>query len=543
MTSISKLTTLVAASLALGLNFINASASSAADTTRPEKGEIAFGSAPSYQIYDIGVVQVGDTSSQGFGVSPGGVAVGRSFRTGATQAFSWTTAGGLVGLPNLAGRNFCVSNSANDSGTVVGTGATTTFGSGRLPLVWQNGAVSQLPLPAGQTLGDANDVNASGVAVGSVNSGSAQRAAIYNGGTGTVITQTTPGGSFFQTAFGINDSGRIVGPGIDPNNAARNVGMVYDTGSASAFEVGALPDANGALAFGVSNTGFVTGSSMMNQGSGLPFIWSDAGGIVAVPLPVGTSQGSGRAVNSAGWVVGTASSAFAIPFLFDGSNTYRLQDLIPAGTGWDLSMNTSSSALGISDNNIIVGTGVFNGNVRAYAMVPAFQLDSAVSRKVHGDAGTFDIPLALSGSPDVECRSGGMNGDYTLVFTFSNNLTSGSAGVSAGTGAVSGSPTFTGNTMTVNLTGVADVQTLTVTLSNVTDSLSQVLPATAVSVNMLIGDINAGSGVNATDIGIVKSQSGQPVTAANFRADIDAGGVANASDVSQVKANAGHNLP
>ncbi len=117
---------------------------------------------PQYQIYDIGVVQVGDTASQGFGVSPGGVAVGRSFRTNATQAFSWTRAGGLVGLPNLAGRAFAVSNSANDSGTVVGTGATTAFGSGRLPIVWQNGAVSQLPLPGGETLGDANHVNASG---------------------------------------------------------------------------------------------------------------------------------------------------------------------------------------------------------------------------------------------------------------------------------------------------------------------------------------------------------------------------------------------
>ena len=32
---------------------------------------------PQYQIYDIGVVQVGDEASQGFGVSPAGIAVGR----------------------------------------------------------------------------------------------------------------------------------------------------------------------------------------------------------------------------------------------------------------------------------------------------------------------------------------------------------------------------------------------------------------------------------------------------------------------------------
>ena len=127
---------------------------------------------------------------------------------------------------------------------------------------------------------------------------------------------------------------------------------------------------NGALAFGVSNTGYVVGSSMLNQGSGLPFIWSDQGGMVAIPLASGTSQGSARAVNSAGWVVGNDSSAFSIPFLYDGTNTYRLADLIPPNSGWDLSMNTSSSALGISETGIIVGTGVHNGETHAYAMVP-----------------------------------------------------------------------------------------------------------------------------------------------------------------------------
>ena len=330
----------------------------------------AAATTPQYQIYDIGVIDPGDDASQGFGVSHGGIAVGRSIRTGGSQAFTWTLNGGIIGLPNLAGRSHAVSNSANDNGIVVGTAATTLFGTSRLPVIWQNGAVSQLPLPPGETLGDANSVNASNVAVGSVNAGSLQRGAIYSGGSGTIITQTTANGSFFVTAFGINDSGRVVGQGIDPMNAARNVGIVYDIGQNMAFEVGALPGLNGALAFGVSNTGYVVGSSMLNQGSGLPFIWSDQGGMVAIPLASGTSQGSARAVNSAGWVVGNDSSAFSIPFLYDGTNTYRLADLIPPNSGWDLSMNTSSSADGISENGVIVGTGVHNGETHAYAMVP-----------------------------------------------------------------------------------------------------------------------------------------------------------------------------
>jgi uncharacterized membrane protein len=340
---------------------------------------------------------MGDDASQGFRVSEGGVAVGRSVRSGGAQAFSWTQAGGIVGLPILSGRTFCVSNGANDNGLIAGTCANTLFGTSRLPVIWQNGAVSQLPLPGGETLGDANDVNSSGVVVGSVDSGSFQQAVFYSGDSGTVITQTTSTGCFFNTAFGVNDSGRIIGTGIDPNNAARNVGMVFDIGQSSATEVGALNGANGALAFGISNAGHVVGSSMMNQGSGLPFIWTEGGGIVEIPLPSGTSQGSARGVNSNGWAVGTASSAFAIPFLYTGSATFRLADLIPSGTGWDLATNTSSSALGISDNGIIVGTGVLNGNVRAYAMVPVAGASVGGRILTAGGGGIANALVTISG--------------------------------------------------------------------------------------------------------------------------------------------------
>jgi len=169
-------------------------------------------------------------------------------------------------------------------------------------------------------------------------------------------------------------------------------------------------------------------------------------------------------------------------------------------------------------------------------------LTSAVSRKTHGSAGTFDIPLPLSGSPGVECRTGGATGDYTQVFTFTNNVVSGNASVTSGIGSVSGMPTFSGNTMTVDLTGVANVQTLTVTLSGVTDQFSQVLPDTPVSVNMLIGDTNGNGIVNATDIAQTKGQVGQPVTSSNFRTDVNASGIINATDVAIVKAHSGQSI-
>jgi hypothetical protein len=172
---------------------------------------------------------------------------------------------------------------------------------------------------------------------------------------------------------------------------------------------------------------------------------------------------------------------------------------------------------------------------------PALVLATAASRKDHGSAGTFDIDLPLAGEPGVECRNSG--GNHTLIITFTNIVVSGNAAITSGKGSLAGSPIFAGNTMTVNLTDVTDVQRLTVSLSNVTDSFAQVLPDTAVSVNMLIGDTNGNKAVSASDVAQTKAQSGAAVTAVNFREDINASGTVTASDVAQVKANAGHTLP
>ena len=327
----------------------------------------AHADAPVYTIVDLGVIGT-LSASQAFNISPDGDSVvGRSL--GSTGVASlWTSGGGLQPLPNLAGRNFAVANAVNNAGIAVGTSSTTAFGSSPLPVMWSGGIVSALPMPAGQTAGRANDVNASGLAVGSVGGGVLERPVIYNGASPTLITATAADGTVMRTAFAINDAGRVAGSGIDPNNAAVNVGLVYDSAGGGLVNIGALPGANGALAFDIGNGGHVVGSSMLNQGAGLPFIWTPGAGMAAIPLPAGTSQGSARGVNATGWAVGTASSAFAIPFLFDGTATYRLADLVPAGSGWDLSTNTSSSALGIADDGTIVGTAVLNGQVRAYAM-------------------------------------------------------------------------------------------------------------------------------------------------------------------------------
>src|SRR5207248_2712916 len=97
------------------------------------------------------------------------------------------------------------------------------------------------------------------------------------------------------------------------------------------------------------------------------------------------------------------------------------------------------------------------------------QLISAVSRRIHGNAGTFDVDLPLTGNPGIECRSGGANGDYEIVFKFANTLTNvGSASVSNGAGSVASGnidPNDAHN-FVINLTGVTNTQTITVTLNS-----------------------------------------------------------------------------
>ena len=192
------------------------------------------------------------------------------------------------------------------------------------------------------------------------------------------------------------------------------------------------------------------------------------------------------------------------------------------------------------ENNGAIATHIGTYTVLPMALAPS----SAVSRKTHGVAGDFDISLPLSGSPGIECRSGGAGNDYSVIIAFNNNVVSGNASVTTGTGSVSGAPTFSMNTMTVNLTGVTDVQQIAVTLSGVTDVFAQVLPSTAVPMKVLIGDTTNNSAVGASDISQTKALSGATVGAGNFRNDVNAsGGNIGASDIGLVKSKSGNSLP
>jgi hypothetical protein len=179
----------------------------------------------------------------------------------------------------------------------------------------------------------------------------------------------------------------------------------------------------------------------------------------------------------------------------------------------------------------------------------------AASRKAHGAAGTFNVDLPLTGTPGIECRAGGATNDYTMVVTFPGNVTVngnpqaqvtlGTATIGSGGVSNGGMVTVSGNIVTIPLTNVANVQTINVRLNGVNSALADAVSADDVTIPMsvLVGDTNGNGSVNAGDVAQTKGQSGQPVTAANFREDVNANGSVNAGDVALVKSKSGTSLP
>jgi hypothetical protein len=174
--------------------------------------------------------------------------------------------------------------------------------------------------------------------------------------------------------------------------------------------------------------------------------------------------------------------------------------------------------------------------VRVAPSTSGLTLLSAASRLTHGAAGTFDIAMPLTGTSGVEDRSAA--GSFLAVFTFDAPVTSANAAVVGGT-ATAGTPTFSGNEMRVPLTSVADIQIVTIEISNVNGG-----GGTAdVNFGFLIGDVNANRTVDRPDLTQIQTDRNQIVNGSNFRDDINLSGVVDRPDQSAVQANRGHSIP
>jgi hypothetical protein len=163
-----------------------------------------------------------------------------------------------------------------------------------------------------------------------------------------------------------------------------------------------------------------------------------------------------------------------------------------------------------------------------------------VARKLHGGT-PFDIALPLTGNVGIECRSGGASNDYQVVLTFAAAVTFNSASITSGTGSVSSATGSGTTTVTVNLTGVANAQRITVTLVGLSNASGT--GDLGIPMGVLLGDTTGNGTVNSTDVSQTKIKSGQAVDATNFRTDITVSNSINATDVGTVKLKVGTALP
>jgi hypothetical protein len=167
---------------------------------------------------------------------------------------------------------------------------------------------------------------------------------------------------------------------------------------------------------------------------------------------------------------------------------------------------------------------------------------NAVSRKTHGSVGDFDVDLPLIGGAGVECRTGGPNGDHKVIINFANAVSVGGASVASSDGqAMVSSFSVNGPVVTVNLTKVTNAQTITISLTNVSDGTN--IGNVSLPMGVLEGDTTANRAVNSSDISQTQSQSGQEVTSDNFREDVTVNGLINSSDIALVQSRSGTALP
>ena len=268
--------------------------------------------------------------------------------------------------------------------------------------------------------------------------------------------------------------------------------------------------------------------------------WSD----VASPNMNANAQFASNACTSSSncWAVGVTSERQALIERWDGNAwTIASSPTLTHPNGLNAVACTSATdcwAVGSYTNTSGLSQGLFehwDGNRWSVFSPTVPPLLNVVSRMVHGSAGTFDVDLPLTGTPGIECRRGGSNGNYSILFDFVNGV------MNCGTTPTAGATVTPGpnsNQCTVNLTNVTNAHVMSIELDNVQDASNNggnvIIP-----MGVLIGDTNGDGFVDAIDTTQTKSQSGSALTITNFREDVNADGFIDAIDVSLVKSKSG----
>lgn len=220
---------------------------------------------------------------------------------------------------------------------------------------------------------------------------------------------------------------------------------------------------------------------------------------------------------------------------------------LPASGG--LSANGASEFPSVSDNGVFVSfqsaatdmvtpdANGANNDVYLRTTIQLLKLLSAVSRRTHGAAGDFDIPLSLADST-VEPRAGGTQ---KVLMTFNVNVAAADGTPSCNDVTLIGGTctgvSISGAVVTINLTSQVN-SCVSVRASGIVDGGGNPIDGyDSVLINNHPGDVNANGPVNILDLQAIKNQLNQPVGSSNFRLDVNCNGTINILDLQATKNN------
>jgi probable HAF family extracellular repeat protein len=321
-----------------------------------------------YIVRDLGSLPGGDYSSA-VAVNNSSVAAGMSFDSvDDHHAVLWSPNGSIADLGATFGDASSEAFDVNDLGQAVGNAA-------QEAVLWSGG--SQIALDAvGYQRSEARGINDLGQVVGWVRSAGDYKNHLFiwqdangNGVSDPGEMQFPYGPDVDAIALGINDAGQVVGQrwfdgAGQPRGFLKNGPVTKILGTLGGTS---------SLARAINASGQVVGTAQNLSGLDHAFLWTPSvpNGTTGIMTDLGALASYPRSeafdINDQGAIVGRVRSNTGVyrAVIFTNAGPKDLNSYISASSGWTL-----LEARGINNSGWIVGRGLYNGESRAFMLIP-----------------------------------------------------------------------------------------------------------------------------------------------------------------------------